>query len=451
MNCKQKNVKKVADWMDLYQGILARTEKISVIGLGYVGLPIAVAFAKLADVIAFDISSEKIASYQNGIDVTNEVGDAALAASTAQFTADAARLRDATFHIIAVPTPIHADKTPNLQALIAASKLLGEQLTRGSIVVYESTVYPGVTENVCIPVLEQASGLVYARDFFAGYSPERSNPSDTVHRLDTVTKIVSGTDSQTTELIAAVYRLVAKAGVYPAESIMVAEAAKVIENSQRDINIAFMNEISMIFHRLGIDTQSVLRAAKTKWNFLDFSPGLVGGHCIGVDPYYLTYLAEQLGYHSQIILSGRKINDDMGRYIAESVVKQLLKSHLSTSQIKVAVLGITFKENCNDCRNTKVLDLISELGEYGIASIVCDPVADPDEVWREHGIHLHDLSEIHQVHCVIVAVAHHAFTSISVEHFQEMFVPESDYNLLVDVKGIYDKNTCENHFIYWRL
>ena len=332
--------------MDLYEKILAGEEKLSLVGLGYVGMPIAVAFARKIKVIGYDLNAEKIKLYQSGIDPTNEVGDDVIRQTEVEFTADETKLREAKFHIVAVPTPVNDDHTPDLTPVEGASRILGRNLTKGSVVVFESTVYPGVTEEVCVPILEKESGLVCGKDFKIGYSPERINPGDKVHRLETITKIVSGMDEETLDTVAKVYELVVEAGVYRAESIQVAEAAKVIENSQRDINIAFMNELSIIFNKMGIDTQSVLKAAGTKWNFLKFYPGLVGGHCIGVDPYYLTYRAEQMGYHSQIILSGRRINDDMGKYVAENIVKNLIRADIAVKHAKVAILGFTFKESC---------------------------------------------------------------------------------------------------------
>ena len=351
--------------MKLYDQLIKREEKLSVVGLGYVGLPIAVAFAKKVDVIGFDLNAKKIELYKNGIDPTHEVGDDAISKTTVEFVADETRLREAKFHIVAVPTPVNADHTPDLGCVEYASAILGRNLTKGSIVVFESTVYPSVTEDICVPILERESNLKCGVDFKIAYSPERINPGDKVHRLETITKIVSEIvsemDEETLECVAKVYEFVVKAGVHRAESIKVAEAAKVIENSQRDINVAFMNELSMIFHKMGIDTQAVLRAAGTKWNFLNFYLGLVGGHCIGVDPYYLAYRAEMLGYHSQIILAGRMVNNSMGKYIAENCVKKLIAADKVVRGAKVAILGFTFKENCPDTRNTKVFDIINEL------------------------------------------------------------------------------------------
>ena len=346
--------------MELYEKLLEKKEKLSLIGLGYVGMPIAIAFAKKVDVIGFDVNKEKIELYKSGIDPTKEVGDEAVKATSVRFTADETELQKARFHIVAVPTPVKTDHTPDLTPIEGASVILGRNLSRGSVVVFESTVYPGVTEEVCIPILERESGMNCGVDFKIGYSPERINPGDKVHRLETIKKIVSGMDNETLDTIARVYELVVEAGVHRAESIKVAEAAKVIENSQRDINIAFMNELSIIFNKMNIDTQAVLRAAATKWNFLSFYPGLVGGHCIGVDPYYLTYKAEMFGYHSQIILSGRRINDDMGKYVAENCVKKLIDANKSVKGAKVVILGFTFKENCPDTRNTKINDIVKE-------------------------------------------------------------------------------------------
>lgn len=365
--------------MQLFDKIIRGDEKISLVGLGYVGMPIAVAFARKVNVIGYDLNQKKIELYKSGIDPTNEVGNDVIKNTTVEFTADETKLREAKFHIVAVPTPVNADHTPDLTPVEGASEILGRNLTKGSIVVFESTVYPGVTEDICVPILEKESGLKCGVDFKIGYSPERINPGDKVHRLETIKKIVSGMDAETLDTVAKVYEIVVEAGVHRAESIKVAEAAKVIENSQRDINIAFMNELSIIFNKMGIDTKSVLEAAGTKWNFLKFYPGLVGGHCIGVDPYYLTYKAEELGYHSQIILAGRRINDDMGKYVAENCVKHLIKAEKHVKGAKVAILGFTFKENCPDTRNSKIYDIVRELREYGIEPVISDPVADSDE------------------------------------------------------------------------
>lgn len=437
----------------LYQDILDRKEKISLVGLGYVGMPIAVAFAKKVNVIGYDINSAKIEMYKSGIDPTNEVGNDAIKNTKVDFTSDETRLREAKFHIVAVPTPVNADKTPDLTPVEGASETLGRNLTKGSIVVYESTVYPGVTEDVCVPILERESGLKCGIDFKVGYSPERINPGDKVHRLETIKKIVSGMDEETLDTVARVYELVVDAGVHRAESIKVAEAAKVIENSQRDINIAFMNELSIIFNKMGIDTKAVLEAAGTKWNFLKFTPGLVGGHCIGVDPYYLTYKAEMLGYHSQIILAGRRINDDMGKYVAENVVKKLIKADTPVKSANVAVMGFTFKEDCPDTRNTKVIDIVHELNEYGIDPIICDPTADSAEAEKLYGVHFVDEKSIKNMDAVIFAVAHSEFKKYGIDMIDSMFkAVDNNKKVIIDVKGMLDKKEFENSgYLYWRL
>lgn len=440
--------------MSLYEELVDKKAKLSIIGLGYVGLPIAVAFAKKGiSVIGFDVNEAKLQTYRSGKDPTNEIGDQAIQATTVEFTSDPGRLKEARFHIVAVPTPVNDDHTPDLSPLESASELLGRNLTPGSIVVYESTVYPGVTEEVCKPILERESGLVCGRDFKIGYSPERINPGDKVHRLETITKIVSGMDAETLEQVAKVYETVVAAGVHRAASIQVAEAAKVIENSQRDINIAFMNELSIIFNKMGIDTKSVLEAAGTKWNFLNFRPGLVGGHCIGVDPYYLTYRAEQMGYHSQVILSGRRINDDMGKYVAEQTVKKLIGADVPVKNARVGVLGLTFKENCPDTRNTKVMDIVRELGEYGITPVIADPRADAAGAMREYGVKLEPLSAIWEMDAVILAVAHEEFTHFSQADLDGMFKQgPNGKKVLIDLKGMLDRQTYESAgYVYWRL
>jgi UDP-N-acetyl-D-glucosamine/UDP-N-acetyl-D-galactosamine dehydrogenase len=460
--------------MNLYKRIVNREEKISLVGLGYVGMPIAVAFAKKVDVIGFDVNKQKIELYNNGIDPTKEVGNEVIKNTTVEFTSDESKLREAKFHIVAVPTPVREDRTPDLTPVESASRTLGKNLTKGSIVVFESTVYPGVTEDICVPILEKESGLICGVDFTVGYSPERINPGDHEHRLETIIKVVSGMDKETLDIIAKVYELVVDVGVYKAESIKVAEAAKVIENSQRDINIAFMNELSIIFNKMGIDTKAVLEAAGTKWNFLKFSPGLVGGHCIGVDPYYLTYKAEQEGYHSQIILSGRKINDDMGKYIAESTVKKMIKANKQINGAKVVIFGVTFKENCPDVRNTKVVDVIKELEEYGVDVKVVDPAADKDDLWHEYRINLCKVEDIKEMDAVIFAVPHDEFKAIQLEDVKRMFgtteyfnteamnevAATSEFNIdvnrndcvLMDIKGMFNRKEAENAgFLYWRL
>lgn len=438
--------------MKMYNDLINKKEKLSLIGLGYVGMPIAVAFAKKLDVIGFDINKEKIDLYKKGIDPTNEVGNETIAKTSVFFTSDEKDIAKAKFHIVAVPTPLKEDKTPDLSPLIGASKTLGRNLTKDSIVVYESTVYPGVTEDICVPILEKESGLKCGVDFKVGYSPERINPGDKVHRLETIVKVVSGMDEESLDIIAKVYELVVEAGVHRAESIKVAEAAKVIENSQRDINIAFMNELSIIFNKLGISTNAVLEAAGTKWNFLKFSPGLVGGHCIGVDPYYLTYKAEQLGYHSQIILSGRRINDNMGKYVAENIVKNLIKAEVQIKDSKVAVLGLTFKENCPDIRNTKVVDIIKELKEYGINPLITDPLSDKQEAYREYGLELTDISDICELDALVVAVGHKEYVSMGQKEIEKMFNKKNKTKVLIDIKGILDKKEFEKeNYLYWSL
>ena len=436
--------------MNLYEKLVAHEEKLSLVGLGYVGMPIAVAFAKKIDVVGFDLNAAKIALYKSGIDPTREVGDEAISKATVDFTSDETKLREAKFHIVAVPTPVYDDHTPNLSPVKGASTILGRNLTKGSVVVFESTVYPGVTEDICVPILEKESGLKCGVDFTIGYSPERINPGDKVHRLETIKKIVSGMDEETLDCVAKVYELVVEAGVHRAESIRVAEAAKVIENSQRDINIAFMNELSIIFNKMGIDTKSVLEAAGTKWNFLKFYPGLVGGHCIGVDPYYLTYKAEMLGYHSQIILSGRRINDDMGKYVAENCVKNLIAADKSVKGAKVAILGFTFKENCPDTRNTKVIDIVKELREYGIEPVIADSQADATEAKMLYGVRFSDMNEIRDMDAVILAVAHKEFAVMTMQQVDRFF--GTGDKVLLDIKGLLNRKEYEAAgYRYWRL
>ncbi|PAE25788.1 nucleotide sugar dehydrogenase [Bacillus sp. 7894-2] len=436
---------------NLYEGLLEKREKIAVVGLGYVGLPLAIEFAKELDVIGFDTNSRKLDKYLSGIDVTEEVGDEALKNTNMIFTNDEGKLRDCKFHVVAVPTPINSDKTPNLNPVIGASRIVGKNLTKGSIIVYESTVYPGTTEEICIPILEEESGLKFGIDFKVGYSPERINPGDNVNTLTKIVKVVSGSDEESLEIIAKVYESIIEAGVHRAESIKVAEASKVIENSQRDINIAFMNELSMVFNKMGIDTKAVLEAAGTKWNFLKFTPGLVGGHCIGVDPYYFTYKAEQLGYHSQIILSGRKINDDMGVYVAQNIIKSLIKAEQPIKGARVAILGITFKENCSDVRNTKVIDIIRELEEFGVDVLVHDPIADKEDVWETYRINLVSKEELKNIDCVVFAVSHNRFKEDYDFNFLEK-VFKKNKNVLVDIKGVMNRKEVESRgYVYWSL
>jgi len=433
-----------------YEKLLSGETKLSLVGLGYVGMPIAVAFARKIKVVGFDLNKSKIDLYKNGVDPTNEVGNDVIKNTKVEFTADPAKLREATFHIVAVPTPVYDDHTPDLTPVEGASRILGQNLQKGSIVVFESTVYPGVTEDVCVPILEAESGLKCGVDFKIGYSPERINPGDKAHRLENIKKIVSGMDAETLDQVAKVYELVVEAGVHRASCIKVAEAAKVIENSQRDINIAFMNELSIIFNRMGIDTKSVLEAAGTKWNFLNFRPGLVGGHCIGVDPYYLTYKAEMMGYHSQIILAGRRINDDMGKYVAENCVKSLIKAGKAVKGAKVAILGFTFKENCPDTRNSKVFDIVKELREYGIDPIIADPSADAAEAKRLYGLEFVDISSIQDMDAVILAVAHTQFASLSMADTDAFF--GKGQKVLLDIKGLLERKAYEAAgYLYWRF
>ena len=440
--------------MSLYEKIKNQAERLSVIGLGYVGMPIAVAFAnKGIKVIGFDLNKEKIELYKKGVDPTKEVGDEAIKNSTGEFTADEKQLQKAKFHIVAVPTPVNTDHTPDLSPVIGASEIVGRNLVKGSIVVYESTVYPGVTEDVCIPILEKESGLKCGVHFKVGYSPERINPGDKVHRLENISKIVSGMDKESLEEIKNVYDLVIEVGTYPVSNIKTAEAIKVVENSQRDINIAFMNELAMVFDRMGIDTNEVVDGMNTKWNALGFRPGLVGGHCIGVDPYYFTYQAEKLGYHSQIILNGRIVNDGMGEFVADAAVKQMISVGQAPKKSKVVVLGLTFKENCPDTRNSKVADIIKRLNEYGIDPIVADPWADENDALKEYGVALTSLEEVNNADCVIIAVAHNEFKDMPLEKIKTLFRNCDDgEKVLIDVKGLYTVDELEKSGMkYWRL
>ena len=439
--------------MTLYERICKREEKISLVGLGYVGMPIAVAFAEKADVIGFDLNSRKIETYKSGIDPTKEVGDEIIKNTTVDFTSDENRLKEAKFHIVAVPTPVNQDKTPDLSPVIGASTILGRNLTQGSIVVYESTVYPGVTEDVCVPVLEKESGLKCGVDFKIGYSPERINPGDKVHRLENIVKIVSGMDDEALEEIAKVYEMVIEVGVHRASSIKVAEAAKVVENSQRDINIAFVNELAMVFDRMGIDTNEVIDAMNTKWNALGFRPGLVGGHCIGVDPYYFIYEAEKLGYHSQIILSGRKVNDGMAEFVADAAVKQMILAGKKVKDANVYVFGITFKENCPDIRNSKVADIIARLSEYGVSPKVIDPYAESNEAEAEYGVKVSKDIDVKDADCVIFAVGHKEFKELDLSNVEKMYGENvGEEKVLIDVKGIFNRCEAESKgFRYWNL
>ena len=440
--------------MSLYEKLVNKEETMSVVGLGYVGMPLAVAFAaKGINVIGFDLNEKKIELYKSGIDPTKEVGDEAIRTTTIHFTPDENELKKAKFHIVAVPTPVNTDHTPDLTPVIGASEIVGRNLTKGSIVVFESTVYPGCTEDVCIPVLEKASGLKCGEDFKIGYSPERINPGDKIHRLENIRKIVSGMDKESAEEIKNIYDIVIEVGTYPVSNIKTAEAVKVVENSQRDINIAFMNELAMVFDRMNIDTNEVIDGMNTKWNALGFRPGLVGGHCIGVDPYYFTYEAEKLGYHSQIILSGRIVNDNMGKYVADAAVKKMVEAGQAPKNSKVVIMGLTFKENCPDIRNSKVEDIIKRLGEYNIKPLVVDPWADKNEALAEYGVQLTDIKDISDADCVIMAVAHKEFKELGLEGVEKLFRDTDNANkVFLDVKGLYTvEDLNASGMKYWRL
>ena len=438
----------------LYERLIRGEEKLALVGLGYVGMPIAVEFAKHVKVIGFNHNPHRIEQYKSGIDPTNEVGNDVIRTATVDFTSDETRLKEAKFIIVAVPTPVKDDNNPDLGPVENASRIVGRNLTPGSIVVYESTVYPGVTEDICIPILEQESGLKCGADFKVGYSPERINPGDRVHTLTNIQKIVSGMDEESCRVIKQVYDIVIKAGTFPVSTIKTAEAVKVVENSQRDINIAFMNEIAIICDRLGIDTDEVLAGMNTKWNALGFKPGLVGGHCIGVDPYYLTNLAERMGYHSQIILNGRQVNDSMGAFVADATIKQMIEAGKAPKSAKVFVLGITFKENCPDTRNSKVEDIIKRLKEYGIAVQVADPWADPEIAKREYGVDLIPMADVKDADCIIVAVGHKEFRSLSMHQLKDMFAGDiaDDEKVLIDVKSLYRMDELKaSGMRFWRL
>lgn len=440
--------------MELYNNLVKGKAKLALIGLGYVGMPIAVAFAaKGVDVIGFDLNKAKIDLYRSGIDPTQEVGDDVIKETTVEFTSDESKLQDAKFHIVAVPTPVNMDHTPDLTPVIGASRIIGRNLSKGSVVVYESTVYPGVTEDVCVPILEEESGMKCGVDFKVGYSPERINPGDKVHRLENIHKIVSGMDEESLAQIKAVYDLVIEVGTYPVSSIKTAEAVKVVENSQRDINIAFMNELAMVFDRMGIDTNEVVDGMNTKWNALGFRPGLVGGHCIGVDPYYFTYEAEKLGYHSQIILNGRIVNDGMGKYVADAAIKKMIEAGQAPKNSNVVILGLTFKENCPDTRNSKVDDIIKRLKEYEIEPLVVDPWANERDAMHEYGVTLTDLEDVADADCVIVAVAHNEFKALNLENIKGLYrdCPDNE-KVLLDVKGLYKvKDLNASGMRFWRL
>ncbi len=440
--------------MKLYDELINKKESISLVGLGYVGMPIAHAFAeKNIKVIGFDLNERKIDLYKSGIDPTNEIGDDEIKKTKVIFTSSEKDLSKAKFHIVAVPTPVNVDHTPDLSPVICASEIIGRNIKKGSIVVYESTVYPGCTEDVCIPIIEKESGLKCGVDFKVGYSPERINPGDRVHRLVNIRKIVSGIDKEALDEIKAIYDIVIEAGTFPVSNLRTAEAIKVVENSQRDINIAFMNELAMVFDKMNIDTNEVVDGMNTKWNALGFRPGLVGGHCIGVDPYYFTYEAERLGYHSQIVLNGRMVNDSMGAYVADVAIKKMIEAGQAPLKSKVAILGLTFKENCPDIRNSKVIDIVKQLGKYGIDPVVADPWVSEDDAMREYGLKVIDFDNIHDVDCIIIAVAHNKFKKITLDTIKSCYKPDDDREkVLIDVKGIYDiRELKQSNLKWWRL
>lgn len=439
---------------ETFEKIQNKKDFLAVVGLGYVGLPIAVAFAEKVKTIGFDINQEKINVYKQGIDPTLEIGDEKIQSTTLEFTTDSVRLKEAKVIIVAVPTPINGDKTPNLAPVVNASKIIGQNLSKGSIIVFESTVYPGVTEDVCVPILEQESGLVCGKDFKIGYSPERINPGDKVHRLENIRKIVSGMDEETTENIAAIYELIIHAGVYRASSIKVAEAAKLVENAQRDINIAFMNELAMVFDRMGINTKDVIDAMNTKWNALGFYPGLVGGHCIGVDPYYFIYQAEMLGYHSRIIAAGRKINDDMAIFVADIVIKKMIQADKNVRKSNIYMMGITFKEDCPDMRNSKPVEVCKHLAAYGINVKVVDPVVDTLAFEREWDMELIDIKNVQDADCLVFLVAHQQFKALGLADVERMFKQEKEQtrHIIIDVKNIFEQEIIEaKGYSYWSL
>ena len=441
------------NYNNTYNNLISGKEKLALVGLGYVGMPIAVEFAKHINVIGFDINEKRVEEYKNGIDSTNEVGEA-IKNTTVDFTADPKRLKEAKFLIVAVPTPVREDNSPDLRPVEGASKTIGQNLSRGSIVVFESTVYPGVTEDICVPIIEKESGLKCGVDWKIGYSPERINPGDRVHTLTNIKKVVSGMDEESVREIKKVYDIVIKAGTFPVSNIKTAEAVKVVENSQRDINIAFMNEIAIICDKLGIDTNEVLAGMNTKWNALGFKPGLVGGHCIGVDPYYLTNAAEKLGYHSQIILNGRQVNDSMGAYVADAAIKEMIEAGMAPKKATIVVLGLTFKENCPDTRNSKVVDIINRLMEFDIEPIVTDNWADPDVAKKEYGVEIVPYDEIPKADCVIVAVGHNEYRAMSMMQLKRLFKEDltDSEKVLIDVKSLYRMDELEaSGMRFWRL
>jgi len=432
------------------ENLREKKDKIAVVGLGYVGLPLAVHLSKHFDIVGFDVKTERIDELKNGYDRTHEIADTELAGVKIRFSSDPGVLTQCRFIVVAVPTPIDTYHIPNLNPLKSASETVGRHMREGTCIVFESTVYPGATEEVCLPILEKESEMVFGSDFTIGYSPERINPGDKIHTLDRVVKIVSGSDEKTRHLLENVYGSVVAAGIHPASSIKVAEAAKVIENTQRDLNIALMNELSMIFDKMDIDTTQVLEAAGTKWNFLPFKPGLVGGHCIGVDPYYLTFKAESIGYHPDMILAGRRINDGMGKYIAEKTVKMLIREGLHVKGARIAVLGITFKEDVPDLRNSKVVDIVKELKDYGINVMVHDPIADAVEAMTYYNITLRDMTDINDVDAVIVPVMHQYYKEQGLARLAALC--RKDKPLVIDVKGLFDLDDVKGDGIgYWRL
>ena len=441
------------EFNNIYQGLISGTEKLALVGLGYVGMPIAVEFSKHIKVIGFDINEKRVNEYKNGIDSTNEVGES-IKDTTVEFTADPAKLKEAKFIVVAVPTPVNEDNTPDLRPVEGASRTVGQNLSAGTIVVFESTVYPGVTEDICVPIIEKESGLKCGVDWKIGYSPERINPGDRVHTLTTIRKVVSGMDEESAREIQKVYDIVIKAGTFPVSNIKTAEAVKVVENSQRDINIAFMNEIAIICDKLKIDTDEVLAGMNTKWNALGFKPGLVGGHCIGVDPYYLTNAAEKLGYHSQIILNGRQVNDSMGAFVADAAIKEMIEAGMAPKKAKVLILGLTFKENCPDTRNSKVVDIINRLKEFNIEPVVTDSWADAGVAKHEYGVELTPWNEIPKADCVIVAVGHNEYRSMSMMQIKGLFKNElpDDEKVLIDVKSLYRMDELKaSGMRFWRL
>ncbi len=441
------------EFNNIYKGLISGEEKLALVGLGYVGMPIAVEFAKHINVIGFDINEKRVNEYKNGIDSTNEVGEA-IKTTTVDFTSNPERLKEARFIVVAVPTPVNEDNSPDLRPVEGASKIVGQNITPGTIVVFESTVYPGVTEDICVPIIEKESGLKCGVDWKIGYSPERINPGDRVHTLTTIRKVVSGMDEESANEIKKVYDIVIKAGTFPVSNIKTAEAVKVVENSQRDINIAFMNEIAIICDKLNIDTIEVLEGMNTKWNALGFKPGLVGGHCIGVDPYYLTNAAEKLGYHSQIILNGRKVNDSMGAFVADAAIKEMIEAGMAPKKASVVILGLTFKENCPDTRNSKVVDIINRLKEYDIEPIVTDAWADSTVAKQEYGVDLVDWKDLPKADCVIVAVGHSEFRAMSTMQIKELFKGDlsDDEKVLVDVKSLYRMDELKaSGMRFWRL